>query len=419
MRVNFIGNLANNHYILAKGLRGLGIDARLYYQDNGFHSLPQADDPELANSPLPDWLVPVGRQYKRWQPSYHMSRELLDELKQCDILHAHGPGLIWAAQTGRPFIWHPYGSDLTYLTAYSRDLCLTKAYGRGPIPNFPNIFLPLKMKWAIRRSSAVLFGWHNALWRDGYQLLHRLGVDHRIRRYHLAIDTGRFSPAEEAERMKLRAELLPGVNAESPLIFHPTRQNFSTNTTLGYKANDQLYRALGRFARNGKKFTLLIVENGLPDEQIARRILSEENISQFVHWIAARPRNELVKWYRAADMTVESFWTGAIGSVPLKSMACGTAVMMHLQTEAEPEDKGYFLDPKDLYGELPPIIRCATIPEIEAQLYAVTKDHGTLRHIGRDSRRWVEQFTAAPVMAQRLLTLYRSVLSDRAAASLP
>ena len=180
MRVNFIGNLANNHYVLAKGVRGLGIDARLYYQSLGFHSLPQADDPELANGPLPHWLNPVSLEHIRWRQSYYAPPDLRRELAQCDILHAHGPGLVWAAQTGRPFIWHPYGSDLTYLSFHSRELCLSRSGGLWPVRNYPNLLLPWRMRWAIRRSSGIFLGWHNALWREGYALLHRLGAQSKI-----------------------------------------------------------------------------------------------------------------------------------------------------------------------------------------------------------------------------------------------
>ena len=87
-----------------RGCVALVLMRDFYYQDNGFHSLPQADDPELANGPLPDWLVPVEHQHTRWRQSYYVPSGLLHELAQCDILHAHGSGPIWAAQTGRPFV---------------------------------------------------------------------------------------------------------------------------------------------------------------------------------------------------------------------------------------------------------------------------------------------------------------------------
>lgn len=413
MRVNLIGNLGNTNYVLAKGLRGLGVDARLYYQDNGFHSLPQADDPELADAALPHWLVPVERQRSSpFQQSDYVRPELLRELGQCDLLHANGPGLIWASRTGRPFVWQPYGSDLTYLPFYSRGLVFGR-WRRITVPNVPYVLLPLKMRSAMRRASAILLGWHNALWRDGYAMFRRFNLESRIRRFHLALDSNRFSPVSEFERARLRATLLPDQIVRRLLIFHPTRQNFSARTPLGYKANDWLFRALGEYARGGGTFTLVVVENNLPDEIIARRIFFEYGINDRVHWIKPQPRHRLVDWYRAADITAESFWTGAIGAVPLESMACGTPVMMRLRTEPDSEDAEFFLHPGDLYDELPPIIRCASASEILSRLQTLAADPNALSALGNASRSWVERYASIAATCKRLLTIYDSVLSDR------
>jgi glycosyltransferase involved in cell wall biosynthesis len=272
------------------------------------------------------------------------------------------------------------------------------------------------MRWAIRRASGIFLGWHNALWRDGYELLHQLGVQDRIKRFHLAIDAQRFCPVSEAGRARLRAELLPGSDVQRPLIFHPTRQSFSARNALGYKANDRLYRALGEYARGAGNFTLVIVENGLPDERIARGIFEEEGIASRVHWIKPQPRHQLVDWYRAADFTVESFWTGAIGSVPLESMACGTPVMMHLRTEPETEDP-FFLKPSDLHSELPPLIRCSSVPEILAQLKTLSAGPDLLVTLRERSRSWIERFASTEATSERLLDLYRSILSPAGISS--
>jgi glycosyltransferase involved in cell wall biosynthesis len=266
------------------------------------------------------------------------------------------------------------------------------------------------MRWAIRRASGIFLGWYNALWREGYAMLHQLGAQDKIRRFHLAIDAQRFSPVGDGERARLRAELLPGHDVKRPLIFHPTRQSFVAKNALGYKANDRLYRALGEHARGGGTFTLVIVENGLPDERVAREILAEEQIADRVHWIKPQPRHQLVSWYRAADFTVESFWTGAIGSVPLESMACGTPVMMHLRTEREAEDT-FFLPPGELHDELPPITRCSSVSEITAKLQMLSENPDLLRSLRASSRSWIERFASIEATSEHLLAIYRSILS--------
>ena len=164
-----------------------------------------------------------------------------------------------------------------------------------------------------------------------------------------------------------------------PLLFHPTRQYFTRPANLhGYKANDRLYRALGDYAKAGRPFTLVICAKGNPDEPGARRMIAELGIANHVHWVQGMPRHELIAWYQAADVTVDSFFAGSIGSVPIESMACGAPVMMHVQTEARAEDDGIFFAPGDLFPEMPPIIRCRTDGEILDQLHRVVGDADAL-----------------------------------------
>src|SRR5438477_12189284 len=121
MRVHFLGNAANNHYVLAKAMRRQGVDAQLFYQSGGsYQDTPEAEDPEVAHN-RPDWVRSYPRQFSLWQQRDRVARELLTEIAQCDIVHAHGVELIWAARTGRPFVWHPFGADLAVWTSYNRD----------------------------------------------------------------------------------------------------------------------------------------------------------------------------------------------------------------------------------------------------------------------------------------------------------
>ena len=147
MRVHFLGNAANNHYVLAKAMRRQGVDAQLFYQSGGsYQDTPEAEDPEVAHD-RPDWVRSYPRQFSLWQQRDRVARELLTEIAQCDIVHAHGVELIWAARTGRPFVWHPFGADLAVWTSYNRD-SLVRWKPWPPLPIVPHLLLPLRMRRA-------------------------------------------------------------------------------------------------------------------------------------------------------------------------------------------------------------------------------------------------------------------------------
>jgi glycosyltransferase involved in cell wall biosynthesis len=250
------------------------------------------------------------------------------------------------------------------------------------------------------------------MWRRGYRVLRALGLEDRVVRIHLGLDVDKFVPCAPGERDAILARLLPGRAVERPLIFHPSRQKFrDPESKRGYKANDRLYAALARRARDGAKFTLVLVDRGGLDEPEAKRMLHELGIADRVIWVDMIPRHRLVQWYQAADITVESFYTGAIGGVPLESMACGTPVLMHLQTEPSPEDQGIFYDPRELYPSLPPIIEASS----EDEIYRALRDHLTsparLSEVGRAGRDWVVANSSADAVAWKFEAVYEAVLA--------
>jgi glycosyltransferase involved in cell wall biosynthesis len=405
MRVHFVGNVCNNHYVLAKFLRRIGVDAHLYYDPKeDIQNQPQAEDPEMSN--LPNWLHPISSQRSRFQSPHHVTDALLMELGACDILHAHDLGVIWAAKTGRPFVWHPYGGDLFHLPFYFDKSILGQRWGIS-LPDPRKLLLPLAMRRAISRASAIVLGWHNRLWVPGLKLIRRLRKEQSIVRLHLGLNTDRFSFQHEAARRALRLQYLPHVSPEKLIIFHPTRQAFSSayNTKKG---NDLLYRALARLKKEGGDFLLVVVKKDEPEEIIARELMKELSIDDSVMWIPKMPRFELIRWYGIADLTADHFFAGALGSISLESMSCGTPVMTFVQTKPDGE---IFLDPMEMFPELPPVINVSSEEEIYHALTLYSSRRDELTGLGKRGRAWVEGYASGEVVARRFSEVYESVLS--------
>ncbi len=408
MRVNFIGNTCNNHYVLARYLRELGVDAHLYY--NGKAALqcwPQSEDPELEQEPAP-WVHTYRHPEKPFLPLNVVAPALLRELADCDLLHVHGEGLLLAVKTGRPFIWHPFGSDFFHLPFYDSWLFINK-FGRK-ILDLRNLLAPLFFRKAMAQAAAIVLGVYNRLWIPGYRLLHRLHLEDRIVHLHLGINTRRFSPPKAGARSRLRAQMLPEARENDLVIFHPTRQAFTSSYTDSKKGNDRLYRALARLQAQGQAFYLVLVAQGYPDEAPARDLISSLGIGDSVKWIHHLPRHQLVDWYALADLTADHFVAGALGSIPLESMACGTPVLTFMQTESNSD---YFYPPTALFPELPPVINASSEEEIFRALDHYARNREELGELGLQGRTWVEQNAAGEVVARRYLGLYESILARR------
>ncbi|MGE3855772.1 MAG: glycosyltransferase [Dehalococcoidia bacterium] len=101
------------------------------------------------------------------------------------------------------------------------------------------------------------------------------------------------------------------------------------------KGVDNVVRAFARVRRAHPDAVLLIAggESERPDPtltpEIARlsEIAVEEGVSDAIHFLGQRPREEIAYWYAAADLFITTPWYEPFGITPVEAMACGTPVV--------------------------------------------------------------------------------------------
>ena len=139
---------------------------------------------------------------------------------------------------------------------------------------------------------------------------------------------GGYDP-EECRPVGMReARAHLGLSPEAPILLQLGR-------LVPRKGIDNAIRALARVRQDHPAATLLIAggESERPDpvltSEIARlsELAAEEGVSDGVHFIGQRPREELKYWYSAADTLVATPWYEPFGLAPLEAMACGTPVI--------------------------------------------------------------------------------------------
>ncbi len=394
MRVNFVGNVCNTNYVNAKFLRARGVDARLFYRNDGdSQEQPSAEDPHLRDE-LPAWCQPyteadVGQG---WSPS----SELITRLADCDLLHVQGCGVILAHATGRPFVWHPHGGDVYGMPFHD--------YWWSQRPGDPDMLTPAPlMRRAIAQASAIIIELWSHCWSQGIRLLEHTGVWDRIESdIPLIIDVDKFSPGPSRSLEELLGSVPAGHSHGDLVLFHPTRQ-FLTPTAPVYYGNDLLYRALANLKRRGLRFTLVVIEKGNADEAAAKQLIRQLEIEDRIAWIPAMPRHRLVDWYRSADMTITELFDG-FGSAGTEAMACGAPLLCNFLTESSDP---LFWKPRIS----PPLINVKTVEDIEQAIERFNDDREELKRIGARCRTWIEEHRAGDVVSAQLLSLYERVLS--------
>jgi len=108
------------------------------------------------------------------------------------------------------------------------------------------------------------------------------------------------------------------------------------------------------------------------------------------------PWRELARRMAEADVVVDQLFMGWYGMVAVEAMAMGKPVLCFIRDDFEPR-----LDRC-------PIVRC-TKEDLAERLAELLSDAAARRRLGESGRDYVERTHAAPVIAGRLLDLYRSL----------
>lgn len=405
MRVGLVGNVCNNHYVLAKALRKKGVDAHVYFPDGVLQQSPYSEDSELLDQHV-DWLHPFKPESNRLLGPYSPPDGLLNELKGFDLLHAHAEGLLWAAESGTPYIFHPHGIDFVKFP-FLRWTKKTFPYVRNPL----TMRASRRMRGAIIGAERIVLSWNDRNWIEGYEFLHDNGAWNRIARLPLAIDATRFA-GRSGDTAWPDAALHEALAAFEIVAFMPTRQMFMPNTVLhmGAKGNDIFYRALAELVhQHGARIAVVIVDKGDFDTPEAKRMIAELRLEPNVFWIPRMKRHALVEHYHAADLVVDGMIAGALGSIPIEALACGTPVMMRMDAESE---HPLFLSPYETFQELPPIMNVRDENDVVATMLSVRENKLGLRERGRLGRTWAESSVDGQVVAPRYIALYEQVLRE-------
>jgi len=414
-RVGFLGNVCNLFYDLTARARGRGADAHLFAVDR----FPQ-ENPFIANRLDPkavDWihLRPDGGRFdtRTWASVAQQAA-----LAQCTSLHGQGTMLNWALKAGKPYLWQPFGSDF-YSLPFARWRLSKPLSQSTPRLLAANLSSAVKETVTARRfrdavrhtSGVVIVGWFDRHWLRGYRSLEAIGKLSTLQTLPFPIDTKVFSPGLEERRWPDPA-LQATLDAFDVVAFYPSRQLFTKEGKLldGIQAeepgkrNDVFYRALAGARRKGLNIGAVIVDKDNPDTPAAKQMIEKLGLDSVVIWIPPMPRLQLIEWYRAADLVVDCFGSGAPGSITFESMACGTPVMQWVDYDA---GRDWGLTGDRFYAEPLPLLNCRDEDEIVAALSR--NDRPTLRALGHTSRDWVLRHADIEIGLDKLLRLHAAL----------
>lgn len=358
MKILHVGNLANFGFLSVKVLRDYGIDAELLARKPmSISENPKSQDVKLESNGYPDWINFYDTSKIGWKMK--VIKQIRDN--KYDLTHAYVELPIFAMLSGKKFVSHALGSDMSELA-------------------FSNSFKGMLLRRAYKKSKTIIFVPHH------YPMLKKLKLSHKGIFIPFIVDHDKFKPQKiETYSSKFKNKFI---------IFHPTNQIWDV------KANDRFLRAFIRLAKKNKNLFLILGERGKNIHE-AKELLKNNGIQNQIEFIPTQSQEKLQYYYNLCDVVADHFSYGTLGGITFESMCTQKPVLAHM---SEIYSK--------LYKEIPPIVNVKTEEEIYDSLNELINSKSLRLEIGRKSRNWIINHNNKRIFAKRCELLYGELLSD-------
>jgi glycosyltransferase involved in cell wall biosynthesis len=293
------------------------------------------------------------------------------------LIHTFGLGPIWAARTGRPFVFLSHGGDLN-VVPFRTD---------GAI----GLFRAYLQRNALRRASLVLYG----PWQQ--HAVDRLGLRNARHFPPWPIDGDKYAPGGDAERRAMRKRFDCDL-----VVFSPARHIHVHRPTHFGKGTSKMLRAFARWVRESTVCArLVLVEKGHIER--SQNMIRELHLEPYVHWLKPMPKSELMAYYRGADVVLDQF-SGlpglGLGMIGREALACGCSLVTHFDMKV---NDSYYS------GNLPPLLSAATEKEIVEALRRLADSPFDRARLGQAAVQWIRETHHWERSVDQYIALYRDV----------
>jgi glycosyltransferase involved in cell wall biosynthesis len=269
-------------------------------------------------------------------------------LSDFDSLLVYGLGPVYASLADVPFVAIPYGGDIM-------------------IVPFQDHYLSRMQRVAYSRAREILVGDP-----DFVNSLVRLSLSDRWKYFPFPVDIEKYAPMDMKSK-DFVTERLPAWVGRKHIFFMPSRQDFF------WKGTQKALRAFSRLAHQRDDVALVTPSWGVNTGD-AIQIVHESGIDGSVVFLPyALSKPLLIEFYRAAYVVLDQFVLGSYGTAMLEAMACGRAVITHVERNKYER----FLE------HPPPNLQAFSEQEILQQMQWVLENPGAHEAICKQSRDWV------------------------------
>lgn len=391
MNIGIFGNTNNYPYLLATGLRELGVGVKLVVSDSAALHRPQAPESDKAAG-LPDWIFDASaiseEDFVVASPRIGDALNFLTHGVDAVILNGLGPSLHSFVEC--PAISLLTGSDLTYYADF--DSTATRAANWDPeYRRSPGGRLWVR-RWqefigrqrdGILGSRAVSFGVRGLI-PEGDRLLDEIGVPNACRMFVYMSDTNRLNRSEPPKRQTLRV-----LNGARLNWVNPLPPGFNAQDAKG---TDTLLHGFAKFIGSGGRGELLLVTKGLHVSE-TRALVGRLGLESNVTWLNEMNLGSFREAMVEADVVCDQLSTSFPGMTALDAMAIGRPVIANFRPEAMGQ----------LYSEPWPVCHAQTADDVAAALTKLAHSRDYRLDLGARARTFAERHLSPEANARACL----------------
>jgi hypothetical protein len=368
VKVALLGNMNNNFFTLARYLRDMGYDARLFtfpYEPAHFH--PETD---TFTDDFTHYVRPL-----QWGNAFDLLTTSAETIKKdvggFDYYIASGTGPAYLAKAGISIdLFIPYGSDL-YDSPFFKLVRPTKLWHYF-------VFTRYQQK-GIRTAACVNIPDNSALFKEK---LSRIGFTGKRLFTGIPIVYASQFSADKITQFYSRSAFYPAfrkIRQEYDLIiFHHSRHCWKNEPDpVSLKDNDKLFRGFAKLLEtSGRKAAIITFEYG-NDVEASRQLCKTLGIEQHVFWFPLMPRKEIMMGISLSDVVAGEFRNSWFTyGVVFEAMVLSKPVMHYR------DDSLY----SDL--ELYPMIYARTSEDISQALGYYIQHKDELAAVGNGAHEW-------------------------------
>jgi glycosyltransferase involved in cell wall biosynthesis len=463
MRICVAGNVANNAYLLAQGLRALGVEADSYDQGGGYPlQMPHWHAADF--DPLP-WRISAMTDYWDWcaveratgwhrpfwakilgndgaAPWYYTQEAFQVDLARVivgqkvlapeddqrrDLMAAlqasrtpaelHATVLNAAMKLGewRSVLAVAAQYDLVVLcgqyAAFAPLLPASQPYvtfEHATMRYVPSLVTPAHRLIALAYQQADANVITNA---DCWEAAGMLGVRDKSVFIPHPLDEQMCSPGDADEVARQRSGLHERLGVE--LVFLAPARHCRSEAS-GSKRNDRILYAYARYVQEAEpagapRAALVLCAWGEPAHvQESEALVDALGLRGRVLWLPCLPKARLVRWYRVADVVLDQFseTVGSFGAVTAEAMATGTPVVTYYSDAAHEWCR-------DVLPEPPPCYSARTTDDIYQALRGLADAPVFRTWKGERARSWIEAHHSLGRVCRTHKSLYERVLAAK------